>query len=177
MKKNLLLALCILLILLLLLRSKYFIVNDDYVIESTNLKELAYLGVKPLKSLDVPVSSIILYKNSVVGKGYNTVNEYRNIGGHAEINAISNVIATIGKTRFNLIKDSLILVTTFEPCLMCKGAIIENGLKKVVFIKEKSFWHWLKNDLKDLKYEFYKQECKNCGELQDSLFRLYPNYK
>jgi len=177
MKKNILLALCLLALLLITIRSKYYITKGSCNIEVNNCKTLADLGIKPLKTIDVPVSCIILYKDSIIGQGYNTVWEKGNIGGHAEINAISGAISAIGSKRFNQIKDSIILVTTFEPCLMCKGAIIENGIKKVVFIKEKNFWHWLKNDLKDLQYEFNKQQCKNCGELQDSLFRLYPNYK
>ncbi|HXD93649.1 MAG TPA: deaminase, partial [Bacteroidia bacterium] len=62
-----------------------------------------------------------------------------NIGGHAEINAISNTIKNIGTQNFNqLNRDSLILITTFEPCLMCRGAIIENRIKHIEFIKEKT---------------------------------------
>jgi tRNA(Arg) A34 adenosine deaminase TadA len=167
----------LLVLVVLLLSPKLYYKNENYALPKRYIDTLANLGIKSLTKLDVPVASIVLFKDSIVGKGYNAVNEFNTIGGHAEINAISDVINTLGKNRFKSIKDSLVLITTFEPCLMCKGAIIENGIKKVVFLKEKSLVHWLKNDVKALRYEYVKQRCGNCGNLQDSLFRLHPYYR
>ena len=129
-----------------------------------------------LKSNDVPVGAILIYNDSILSTGYNTVYRDSNAGGHAEINAISNVIKKIGYENFSkLDRNKLILVSTFEPCMMCKGAIIEYNIKKVYFLKGKGLLHWWKNDLKQIRYEWnkFKVEGEN---LQDSLFMMHPKF-
>ena len=77
---------------------------------------LETLALLALKNDDVPIASIIILKNKIIGAGYNTVNKDLNPSGHAEINAISNCWKNIGRQNFILMnKDSLFLITTFEP--------------------------------------------------------------
>ena len=163
------------LILLVLFQSKFYYLCQSKPL--TNKTLLVDLAIEALKSKEVPVSSIIMYNGRVIGKGYNTVMRDTNIGGHAEINAISDVIKSMGTSTFNALnRDSLILITTYEPCLMCRGAIIENRIKHVEFMKEKTLTHWIKNHLKALHYEMNKRKINN-NTLQDSLFCLHPDYK
>ena len=130
-------------------------------------------GRAAVATRDVPVSAVLLYGDSVIGAGHNTVRAHGNAGGHAEINAISDAIAHMGLDTFmHLPKDSLRMVTTFEPCLMCRGAILEYGIKHVEFLKGKSVWFWLREDLRTLRYQWARRN--RAGEsLQDSLFELY----
>jgi hypothetical protein len=58
---------------------------------------------------------------------------------------------------------------------MCKGAIQLYKIKHVYFIKGKSIIHWMKNSYGELLYEINKQQTES-GNLQDSLFGLYPKY-
>ncbi len=130
-----------------------------------------------LLSLDVPVGAVILYNNSILSTGYNTVLKNGNAGGHAEINAISNAIQKIGLDAFSkLDRKNLVLVTTFEPCMMCRGALIEYNIRHVLFMKEKGLMHWLKNDTKEFRYELNKKQIEG-AEKQDSLFRMHPEFK
>lgn len=179
-KNNLIFVLGIaftLLLLILLLQSKLYWFTAKRDLKNTERKELITLSLEALKTKEVPVSSLIIYKEKIIGRGYNTVLRDTNIGGHSEINAISDVIKNIGLQNFsNLKRDSLLLITTFEPCLMCRGAIIENRIIHVAFIKEKDISHWLKNDFKSLRYEINKHKV-NEEFLQDSLFYLHPSYK
>jgi len=166
----------LLLILLFGFRSSLFVKNSSYKL-STEQREKLAIGAEAIKSMDVPVASIVLYNDSILGVGYNTVSKDLNIAGHAEINALSDVLRKIGLAKFRSIKDSIVLITTYEPCQMCKGAILEYEIRNVVFLRKKSLWHWIKSDWKDFRYELRKQQAKEDGQLQDSLFRLYPNYK
>ncbi len=73
---------------------------------------------------DLPVAAILIYKNKIIGTGFNTVQKDSNSTGHAEINAIQSVFKKLGYYEFKkLDRDSLLLISTFEPCLMCKGYI------------------------------------------------------
>ena len=139
-------------------------------------KELIELASKALESKDVPVGAILLYSNSIIGSGYNTVRRDTNISGHAEINAINDAVKKIGMEQFKALdRDKLILVSTFEPCEMCKGAILHYDIRKTYFMKDKSPMHWNKKQLKFLRYEWYKQKIRG-EQKQDSLFQLHPEY-
>ncbi|CAN5610868.1 hypothetical protein BH11BAC1_BH11BAC1_20650 [soil metagenome] len=130
-----------------------------------------------LPSLDVPVGSILIYNDSILSTGHNTVMMDSNVAGHAEINAINNAIRKTGFAEFSrLNREKLILVSTFEPCMMCRGAILEYNIRHVYFLKGKGILNWLKNDFRQFRYEWNKR--KSAGdELQDSLFQLHPKYK
>ncbi len=137
---------------------------------------LVKLALLSLPTLDVPVSSILIYNGKIIGSGYNTVIRNSKIGEHAEMNALSSAIQSLGFEKFkNLNRDSLLLITTFEPCLMCTGAIIEYNIKHVLIEKEKTFKHHLKEEWNKLNYEFMRTKIV-AGNLQDSLFKLHPHY-
>lgn len=147
---------------------KHLKVNNELLLKS--------LGKEAIKTLDIPISSLIIYNNKVIGKGYNTVKKDNNAGGHAEINAISNALKNVGNSNFfKLDRDSLKLISSYEPCLMCKGAILNFKIKNVVFVQEKSLLTHLKNTKNSLIYEFNKgQTIQN--NLQIELFELHPGY-
>jgi len=134
------------------------------------------LGTVAAKNGDVPIAAVILYGDSIIGRGYNTVVRDTNAAGHAEINAITDALARIGPSRFNqLSRDSLVMVSTLEPCPMCRGALLEYRFHHVVFLRGRSFLHWFREFGKQLKYEWNKE--KGTDEaIQDSLLRMHPGY-
>jgi len=130
-----------------------------------------------LLSNDVPVAALILFRGSIIGRGFNTAEGSGDAGGHAEINALSNAMRTIGVQQFkDLDRDSLILITTFEPCPMCRGAILQYGLRNVIFLKPKPMSHLLLEDLRALRYQWRRMQ-KEPRSLQDSLFYSHPGYR
>lgn len=140
-------------------------------------KRLLSLAVRSLKTEDVPVGAVLLYNDSVVGVGYNTVMRDSVASGHAEINALTMALKKYGvKNFFKLNRDKLELLTTLEPCQMCKGAIVEYRIKKVKFMKGKDFSYWYKEKRWEILYQFKKRTI-GYGEQQDSLFHLHPEYK
>ena len=61
---------------------------------------LAKLGALAADRGDVPVASILIYDNIIVGSGANDVMDANKAGGHAEINAISGALNVFGYTQF-----------------------------------------------------------------------------
>lgn len=146
-------------------------------VDGNERKELEALGLQAIKSTDVPVAAMLLYGDSIVGRGYNSVRRDNDAGGHAEINAISDAMRYLGIERFNqMSRDSISLVTTFDPCQMCRGAILEYNIRHVYVYKPKSLLEWLKDDYRTARYEINRNRRGN-EEVQDSLFLQHPSYK
>ena len=162
--------------LTIILQTRFYAVRSTEDVPQYYKNELARLGAKALETGDVPVGSILVYRDSIIGRGYNTVIGNNNLTGHAEINAINEATVRMGMKPFsNLDRKHLILYSTYEPCEMCKGTILHYNIKNVRFMKSKSIFHWWKRGLKSIFYEIKKQQT-NGTNIQDSLFMLHPDY-
>ncbi len=140
------------------------------------VRRLESLGDSALASRDVPVAAVLLYAGAEVGAGFNTVVRHGNAGGHAEINAISSALRHIGERRFaRMNRDSLVLVTTFEPCAMCRGALVHYGIRNVRILKRKPAVELIGEDLRVLRY-YWRRTFSGPTSLQDTLFRRHPHY-
>ena len=137
--------------------------------------ELNRFGEKALETNDVPVAAIVTYFDTIIGVGYNTVRRDHNIGGHAEINALSDAYSGFGDDFSKLDRSKLVLYTTFEPCEMCKGAIVHNGITNVFFEQNKGSIDQAKSSIKQLWHEVQKQRF-NAPDLQENLFLQHPDY-
>jgi tRNA(adenine34) deaminase len=162
--------------LLVIFSSQIYRLRSGKEITEQQAKQIIAIASQTLESLDVPVGSLLIYNDEIIGKGYNTVQSDANLAGHAEINAMNDAIKKMGLQKFSqLDRDDLILVSTFEPCEMCRGAIIHYNIKHVYFMKNKSAFHWNKKQLKLLRYEWNKRKIEG-EQMQDSLFKLHPEY-
>ena len=154
------------------LRTQFYKVTTQKKLINQYRRELDGIGQLALKSMDVPISAILIYNFEIIGRGHNTVVRDADAGGHAIINAITDAIKNVGLESFNqLSRDSMKIITTYEPCEMCKGAMIEYGIKSIEFLKSKPFGYWLSQQYNELGYEFSKRKLEG-EELQDSLFKL-----
>jgi tRNA(Arg) A34 adenosine deaminase TadA len=158
------------------LRTQFYQVSSKKKLITQYKRELDAIGQNALKSKDMPISAILIYNFEIIGRGHNTVVRDSEAGGHAILNAISDAIKNVGLETFSYLNhDSMKIVTTYEPCEMCKGALIEYKIKSLEFLKPKSLSYWLEKQYNELGYEFYKKKLEG-SELQDSLFRLHPSY-
>lgn len=175
--KNFSVYLSIILILIIsaiVFRSQFYQVSSKKKLIDQYQRELNTIGQNALKSKDIPISAILIYNYEIIGRGHNTVIRDSEAGGHAIINAISDAIRNMGPGLFNSLNhDSMKIVTTYEPCEMCKGALIEYRIKSIEFLKPKPFSYWLEKHYNDLNYEFSKKKLEGSA-LQDSLFGLHP---
>jgi tRNA(Arg) A34 adenosine deaminase TadA len=175
-KKVSLLVLISIIVCLLFLNQDWYRLFPKNNLKPSHIESLKEYGEKALDCLDIPVSAILLYQDEINGKGYNTILKDNNAGGHAEINAISNALKSIGHSEFSRMnRDSLLLITTYEPCLMCKGALINYRIKNISFIQKKSFWQHAKYSIQNLTYELHKRKSWQ-DTLQEYLFNKHPNY-
>ena len=100
-----------------------------------------------------PVSALILYKDSIIGAGINTFRNTNEPLGHAEINAIEDVFQSMHYFDFRaLSRDSLVLITSYEPCPMCKGVIVHLDIKKVYYLQAKKIRYRLQYLRKNLVF-------------------------
>ena len=93
------------------------------------MNEAIKLAIKSYEDDEVPVGAVVVKDNEIIGCGYNQKDKTKNPLKHAELIAIEDACKYIGDWRLN----GCILYTTFEPCMMCMGAIVESRISKVVY--------------------------------------------
>lgn len=165
----------ILILLIYLFRIEYYRIFPSTDLVNLSKRELRNSGIEAMKKGDEPISAIVLYNYTVIGRGHNTIQSDTNIVGHAVINAINDAVKSMGWNQFNgLDKKSLIIMTTTEPCELCKTVIQEYGIPRVEFMNKLPLDYWLKSYWEDITYELGKRKL-DPSDLQDSLYQLKSN--
>jgi len=153
-----------------------YLLRPRYQPTSAHVNELRELGGAAIRTGDVPVAALLLFNDSVIGRGCNTVLRDTNASGHAEVNAVNDAIRSMGRERFQALDhDRSLLLSTFEPCAMCRGMMLENRISHAAFIEEKSLWHWLVQDARAC-WTLLNDQRATPEHFQDSLFRAHPKY-
>ena len=118
-------------IALYLLRSQVFRIAPSTDLVNLSKRELRNTGIEAIKKGDEPVSAIVLYNYSIVGRGHNTIESDTNVVGHAVINALNDAVKHMGWNQFRQSdKNSFIVMTTIEPCQTCESVLQEYGIFK-----------------------------------------------
>lgn len=79
---------------------------------------------------EIPVGAIVVDKDgAIIGEGFNRREELQSPTAHAEVIAIENAAKTLKNRRLS----GCTLYVTLEPCPMCAGAVINAGLKRLVY--------------------------------------------
>lgn len=168
--------LLLILLILIAFNTQFYKIRGISSLDEQNSKELFSLAGEALRSGDVPVGSLVLYDGEIIGKGFNTVYRDKNICGHAEINALNDAIQKLGIREFlDLEKEKLEVISTFEPCEMCKGTLNHYRINNLTFMKSKSYGIWIRNHWASFRYELAKRQSPGT-QIQDSLFMLHPEY-
>ena len=84
---------------------------------------------KALAKREVPIGAVVVVGDRVVGRGHNLVETLADATAHAEMQAITAAMSTIGGKYLN----QSTLYVTVEPCVMCGGAIAWSQLGRVVY--------------------------------------------
>ena len=87
------------------------------------------LAEKAFTQNEIPVGSIIVKENRIIGRGYNQKERLTDPTAHAEIISISAASSTINDWRLN----GATIYVSKEPCSMCAGAIINSRISRLVF--------------------------------------------
>lgn len=100
------------------------IYSDDYF-----MNEALKLAQKAYANNEVPVGAVVVINQQIIGKGYNQVELLQDPTAHAELIAITAACNFLG----NKYLDQATLYVTLEPCLMCKGALLEAQISQVIY--------------------------------------------
>ncbi len=76
---------------------------------------------------EIPVGTVVVDKEGVYVRAHNRMQQSSNPLLHAEILALFKAL------KSKIVMKDMSLYTTLEPCVMCAGAILNAGVKRVVF--------------------------------------------
>lgn len=79
---------------------------------------------------EVPISSVLIFKDGQYLVSSNHVEEENNPFSHAEFNVINDGLKL---TNSKYLKDCILMVS-LEPCLFCMGAILKSGIKEIYYV-------------------------------------------
>ena len=82
-----------------------------------------------LKTDDVPIGAVAVYKGEVVGRGHNQREADHDPTAHAEVIAMRQASQALASWRL----DDVTLYCTLEPCCMCAGAMVLARLPRLVY--------------------------------------------
>jgi len=90
----------------------------------------------------IPIGSVIVHKNRILGRGHNRRVQQGSAILHGEMDAFEQA----GRQPAEVYRES-VLYTTLSPCAMCTGAILLYGIPKVIIGENRTFMgeeEWLR---------------------------------
>lgn len=78
---------------------------------------------------EIPVGCVIVCNGQVVGRGHNLTEMLQDVTAHAEMQALTAAMQTLGSKYL----PECTLYVTLEPCIMCAGAIGWAQIGRLVF--------------------------------------------
>jgi cytosine/creatinine deaminase len=115
---------------------------------------------KGLSEGGIPIGSVLVKNDKIIGRGHNKRVQELNPILHAEIDCLQNA------GRIGSYKDT-VLYSTLMPCYLCSGAIVQFGIKRVyageseTFPGDKEFLQSHGVEVTDLNIEECKKLMKN----------------
>jgi cytosine/creatinine deaminase len=82
----------------------------------------------------IPIGSLLVYQDRVLGRGHNRRQQAGSVVLHAEMDALERA----GRQPAAVYRECT-LYTTLSPCAMCSGAILLYGIPKVVIGENRTF--------------------------------------
>ena len=93
------------------------------------MKEALKEAKKAYDEDEVPIGTVAVYKNQIIGRGHNQTEQLNDPTAHAEMIAITAAANAVNSWRLN----EMNIYTTVEPCIMCAGALVLARVKKIIF--------------------------------------------
>ena len=123
---------------------------------------------KGLAEGGIPIGSVLVHKDRILGKGHNKRVQKGSAILHGEMDALENA----GRQPASVYKESVIY-TTLSPCSMCTGAIFLYGIPKVV-IGENSTFTGSEDLLKKNGVEVIVLNDQDCIDMMQSFIQEKP---
>ena len=119
---------------------------------------------------EIPIGAVVVCGGRIVGKGHNRVEALGDATAHAEMQALTAAMNTLGGKYL----PECALYVTVEPCVMCAGALAWSQIGKVVYgaADPKRGYSTYSNRILHPKTEvvsgFMEQECR---EIMEEFFK------
>ena len=84
---------------------------------------------RALSKREVPIGAVVVAGDRIIGRGHNLVETLMDATAHAEMQAITAAMSTLGGKYLN---DCTLFVTV-EPCVMCGGALAWSQIGRIVY--------------------------------------------
>lgn len=97
--------------------------DEKYMRQALNEAERA------LSKQEVPIGAVVVALDRVIGRGHNLVETLMDATAHAEMQAITAAMSTLGGKYLS----ECTLYVTVEPCVMCGGALAWSQIGRVVY--------------------------------------------
>jgi len=121
---------------------------------------------KSLAEGGIPIGSVLVKGNKIVGRGHNRRVQHGDPIGHAEIDCLQKA-GRIGNYK------GTILYSTLMPCYLCAGAVVQFGIKKVIAGESRTF-PGARLFMEEHGVEVIDLDDKECYELMQDFIKKNP---
>jgi tRNA(adenine34) deaminase len=97
--------------------------------DETFMRAALALAEEAERRSEVPIGSVVVLDDVVIGQGFNQPIGTHDPTAHAEIVALRDAAARIGNYRLS----RATLYVTIEPCQMCVGAMVHARIARLVY--------------------------------------------
>lgn len=122
---------------------------------------------KGLAEGGIPIGSVLVKGNKIVGRGHNKRVQESDPMAHAEIDCLKNA------GRIGSYKDTT-LYSTLMPCYLCAGAVVQFGIKKVIAGESRTF-PGAKSFMEEHGVEVIDVDDKECCALMHGFIKKNPD--
>ncbi|NNM44167.1 MAG: nucleoside deaminase [Chlamydiae bacterium] len=114
----------------------------------------------------IPIGSVLVKDNQIIGAGHNKRIQDNNPVMHAETDCLHNA-GRIGSYK------GTTLYSTLMPCFFCAGAVVQFGIKKVVVGESKTF-SGAKEFMQSHGVEVIDLDLLECKQMMDAYIQANP---
>jgi guanine deaminase len=87
------------------------------------------MALKNVEEGGTPFGALVVKGDEIVGRGVNTMHQFPDIAGHAELIAIRQAQELLGRIDLS----DCVVYASGHPCPMCLGSMGMSGIKKYVY--------------------------------------------
>ena len=81
---------------------------------------------KGLRAGGIPIGSVLVHRDKIIGRGHNQRVQKGSVIHHAEMNCLENA----GRLPASVYREC-VMYSTLSPCPMCSGAVVLYGIPRV----------------------------------------------